>query len=76
MGTRKMVLMGRTSERKMGTRRKEGVLRSGRKCRSSRRAKIQMRTRATRAKRSEPIDEAAMTAGRHGRSTEGKSKSL
>ena len=58
IGTRRMMLAGRASAKKMGTIREAGVLRRGRKCRSRSRTRIETRTRACMMKIQEPTLEA------------------
>ena len=60
MGTRRMMLLGSAKARKTGTKRCEGVIRSGRYWRSTRRTRAEMATRAAVAATSDGIDDAAI----------------
>ena len=57
MGTRRMILIGRARDRKMGRTRYAGVVRRGRKWRRRRRTKIEMKARANNAKASDGIED-------------------
>jgi hypothetical protein len=60
IGTSRMMLVGRASEKKMGTSRYAGVVRRGRKWRRRSSTSREMATRASRAKMSEPREDDAM----------------
>jgi len=60
IGTRSTALEGKTKARKMGTRRKAGVVRNGRKCLNSRSTTIEIERKANIAKELEPAEEAIL----------------
>ena len=57
MGTRRMILIGRARDRKMGRTRYAGVVRRGRKWRRRRRTSIETKASANNAKASEAIED-------------------
>ena len=57
MGTRRMILIGRARDRKMGRTRYAGVVRRGRKWRRRRRTSIETKASANNAKASDAIED-------------------
>jgi hypothetical protein len=62
IGTSKIMLAGSARERKTGSTRYAGALRSGRKCRRSNRTRSEMHKRAMMAKMSEPAADAMVNS--------------
>ena len=62
IGTSKMILAGSARERKTGSTRYAGALRSGRKCRRSNKTRSEMHKRAMMAKMSEPVADAMVNS--------------
>ena len=57
MGTRRMILIGRARDRKMGRTRYAGVVRRGRKWRRRRRTNNEMKANANKEKASDAIED-------------------